>query len=329
MTSKDIYSILESKPHNPHYLKRYYNFIQACMQVNSLKTKEELGYTEKHHICPKAKDLFPEYASFSKNKWNKCELTLRQHKLAHWMLWKVYGGSQTSAFWRMCKGGNKSSRFYKELRLQVVKNQSDRQLQLSAEGLHVFQSEKFKNEQSIRATMINTERAKNSTLFAQTVDGKNFLSSLAKDTASRLISDGSHVFQSKENAEKTSKRNKDLASKNLLYFQSEESKQKSAEYNRKMASEGKLWNQSLEGREFSRQQLKKRNDSGEGPSQNVSVRNKLRDTTTKLSNDRYNRDIVQQLKQLANIENIKLGKGWWMKSDDWINDKIKEINNDI
>ncbi|HET8686335.1 MAG TPA: hypothetical protein VFM18_06685, partial [Methanosarcina sp.] len=84
MSNVDIYSILSSKPHNKHYLNRYFNFIQQCCQANSLKTKEELGYTEKHHICPKS--IFPEHKKFRSNKWNKAVLTARQHFIAHWML---------------------------------------------------------------------------------------------------------------------------------------------------------------------------------------------------------------------------------------------------
>ena len=32
--SIDIYSTLSSIPHNPHYLKRYINFIEGCKQKN-------------------------------------------------------------------------------------------------------------------------------------------------------------------------------------------------------------------------------------------------------------------------------------------------------
>lgn len=82
----DIYSILASKPHNPHYLNRYITFIERCQ----LKNADYDGYMEKHHICPKANDMFPEYSSFSKNPWNKVNLTARQHFIAHLILWKVY-----------------------------------------------------------------------------------------------------------------------------------------------------------------------------------------------------------------------------------------------
>lgn len=89
----DIYSILSSKPHNPHYLKRYYKFILACQEKNV----SEQEYTEQHHICPKADDLFPEYINLKINSWNSVQLTARQHIIAHIMLWKAYGGSQATA----------------------------------------------------------------------------------------------------------------------------------------------------------------------------------------------------------------------------------------
>ena len=94
MTSNDIYSILSSKPHNPHYLKRYWKFIQWCQDANQNTIPE---YTEEHHICPKAKDLFPEYKSTSKYQWNIVNLSNKQHIIAHVILWKSYGGGQAQA----------------------------------------------------------------------------------------------------------------------------------------------------------------------------------------------------------------------------------------
>jgi hypothetical protein len=78
--------ILSSKPHNPHYLNRYVSFIEGCQKVN----EDYTGYTEKHHICPQAKDLFPEYKSLKKHPWNCAILTPRQHFIAHHLLWKAY-----------------------------------------------------------------------------------------------------------------------------------------------------------------------------------------------------------------------------------------------
>lgn len=69
----DIYSILASKPHNPHYLTRYVTFIQK----NINKYSENQANTEKHHICPKAKDMFPTYKDFNLHEWNKIILPLK------------------------------------------------------------------------------------------------------------------------------------------------------------------------------------------------------------------------------------------------------------
>jgi hypothetical protein len=97
MTSTSIYSILSSKPHNPQYLKLYIKYIYRCKRINTSKIIVE--YTEKHHICPKAKDLFPEYKSLSIYKWNKIELTKNQHICAHVFLAKVFsqGGMKFAA----------------------------------------------------------------------------------------------------------------------------------------------------------------------------------------------------------------------------------------
>jgi hypothetical protein len=83
----NIYEILKTKPHNEHYLKRYVSFIKSCQQQN--QNIENL-YFEKHHICPKSKDMFPEYKNLKKYTWNECILTYRQHIIAHLMLYKCF-----------------------------------------------------------------------------------------------------------------------------------------------------------------------------------------------------------------------------------------------
>lgn len=122
MSAENIYTILSSKPHNPHYLKRYIKFIESCEHTTE--------YTERHHICPKAKDLFPEYASFKEHPWNVKRLTARQHFIAHKMLRKVYGGSQTHALWQMIISSSKkcqrssiksTSRLYETVRVEHAK----------------------------------------------------------------------------------------------------------------------------------------------------------------------------------------------------------------
>ena len=87
----DIYSILASKPHNPHYLTRYVTFIQK----NINKYSENQANTEKHHICPKAKDMFPTYKDFNLHEWNKIILPLKKHFYAHYLLSKTFYWSIT------------------------------------------------------------------------------------------------------------------------------------------------------------------------------------------------------------------------------------------
>jgi hypothetical protein len=102
----DIYSILQTRPHNLHHLKRYWKFIQSCKIANKSFVPSILGRgsrlrkgicLEIHHILPKAKDLFPEYRDLKDNHWNGIYLTPRQHIIAHVMLWKSFGDSQANA----------------------------------------------------------------------------------------------------------------------------------------------------------------------------------------------------------------------------------------
>jgi len=85
MVNSIIYKVLTSKPHNLHYLNRYIKFIEGC----KIKNSHFIGYqyTESHHICPKANELFPEYAKFHEFPWNKVDLNSRQHIMAHVILW--------------------------------------------------------------------------------------------------------------------------------------------------------------------------------------------------------------------------------------------------
>lgn len=123
----DIYLILSSKPYNSHHLNKYINFIEKCQQKN----KGFEGYTEKHHICPKAKDMFPEYTDLKENPWNCAILTARQHFIAHTMLCKVYKGvySVVSAAWAMKhkNGMMMTSRAYEKLKLDFSRISSEAQ----------------------------------------------------------------------------------------------------------------------------------------------------------------------------------------------------------
>lgn len=127
-----IYEILSTKPHNKHYLNRYLKFIQS--RNSNTNTTVEL-----HHICPRAKDLFPEYSSFSVNPWNKIQLTLKEHFIAHLLLYKTYGKSQAKAFHLMCNRTNsKNSKMYQNVRKYQIECFKQSNTERIENGTHNF-----------------------------------------------------------------------------------------------------------------------------------------------------------------------------------------------
>jgi uncharacterized cupin superfamily protein len=115
-----IKEILASKTHNPHYLTKYITFINNCQEKN----KGYTGYTERHHICPKAKDMFPEFTSFIEFPWNCVRLTARQHFIAHLLLYKTYPSivSQSKALYLMMaiQKIEATSKLYASVKVQAV-----------------------------------------------------------------------------------------------------------------------------------------------------------------------------------------------------------------
>ena len=94
---------------NQHYKTRYNKFIQSikCKGVRNF-----CGYIETHHIIPrclKGKDT----------KDNLIKLTLREHFLAHWLLWKAYPDylPLASAFLQM---NNKNPKTTKEFQGRIT-----------------------------------------------------------------------------------------------------------------------------------------------------------------------------------------------------------------
>lgn len=119
MNRDQIFYILASKPHNPHYLNRYFTYIQICNKFNNDRTDILL---DEHHICPKAKFLFPEYESFSENPWNKVLLTPKQHLIAHRTLAKVYGKGMKYTYIKM-SGYKKYNRHLTPEEYQLVREE--------------------------------------------------------------------------------------------------------------------------------------------------------------------------------------------------------------
>ena len=92
------------------YIARYNNFIE------SLKDQEVSGVYEKHHIVPKS-------MGGTDDATNLIKLTPRQHYIAHWMLWKAYGGKMAQAFHFMNHHPNYkkiNSKLYEQLRKDAV-----------------------------------------------------------------------------------------------------------------------------------------------------------------------------------------------------------------
>jgi hypothetical protein len=83
MDKENLYEILSKIPHNRHYLLKYVNFIYSCQQLDF----SSCIYAENHHICPKAKEMFPELTN---EKWNIVRLPYRHHVIAHIFLYKAF-----------------------------------------------------------------------------------------------------------------------------------------------------------------------------------------------------------------------------------------------
>lgn len=154
----DIYEILSSKNHNSHYLKRYIKYINYYSNRN-----DDEKYLENHHICPKAKDLFPEYKSFKKHSWNLVKLTPRQHFIAHWMLWKVYGKSMAQGFHCMAtmktnnhkRNFKTNSKVFENLRIDYRKRLSHINNEKVKLGIHIFQNP---SKETIKKFSLNTTK---------------------------------------------------------------------------------------------------------------------------------------------------------------------------
>ena len=91
------------------YIGRYEKFI------NSLKNQNLTEKFERHHIIPKS-------FGGSNDRDNLIKLTYRQHYIAHWMLWKIYGGKMANAFFFMnqaIKYKKIGSKAYEKLRTEA------------------------------------------------------------------------------------------------------------------------------------------------------------------------------------------------------------------
>jgi len=105
---------------NIHYRTRYENFIKTIRLLGA----RNLDYSEKHHIIPKS-------LNGTNSKENIIQLTLREHHLAHWMLWKAYpyNNSLCFAFYAMC---NKNINSYKNKYFKPISSKIYAKLKIKA-----------------------------------------------------------------------------------------------------------------------------------------------------------------------------------------------------
>ena len=205
----DIYAILSTRPHNPHYLNRYIRFIRDCQQKN-LGFE---GYTEKHHICPKS--LFPEYKSLSKHPWNNATLNARQHFIAHWILWKAYPDSNSMcyAFWTLsCIRDLKvNSKTYSKLKEEYRESIKEIQNRKIKNGTHNLLDREAARRRAKERVENGTHNFLGGELQKQRVkNGTHNL--LGPDTNKKRVKDGTHPWLGPEH----NKRRIEAGTHNLL-----------------------------------------------------------------------------------------------------------------
>lgn len=113
-----IKEALLKKCHNRLYVERYCRFIQYY------RDNPQSDFDTVHHILPKGKHCWPEYANLRRNPWNAVKLTNRQHFIAHLLLWKalphnptvVYSANMMRNFWGEKRN---TSRLYESLMKDV------------------------------------------------------------------------------------------------------------------------------------------------------------------------------------------------------------------
>jgi hypothetical protein len=212
----DYESILKSMPHDIRYLEAYIKWIKRCRRNTT-------GI--KHHICPKSKDLWPQYKSFKTNSWNMSLMTPYQHLVAHWLLWKAYNTkSLTYAYYKMGKGKNTclSVNSYNEINEAYRKIQSDKAKERLSAGTHNFQSEEHLRKISELTTARLKELGAAGLHQSQTPEAKAALSVRMSALQKELVATGNHHSQTKESKERVANMSRERAAQGLNNFQGEE-----------------------------------------------------------------------------------------------------------
>lgn len=140
MNFNSIRDTLISKAVSSMYVERYLSFIASCTA-----SSDDIVYTEKHHILPKA--IWPEYESFSKHQWNMAKLTGHQHFIAHWMLAKALGGAAWNAVHMMayaCSEGQDRMYRITGKQYQIIKEELAAQTSARFKGVPKTPEHRFK-----------------------------------------------------------------------------------------------------------------------------------------------------------------------------------------
>jgi len=150
------------------YIDRYNKFI------DSLRNQVVSEGCELHHIVPRS-------MGGSDDKSNIIALTPRQHYIAHWMLWKAYGGKMAQAFFFINNNKNKriGSRAYKKLRDEAIDQISGANHYLFGKSIPLATRKKF------------SEKRK------QYLKNPDVIENLRKHRANQVISKESYQKQAK------------------------------------------------------------------------------------------------------------------------------------
>lgn len=151
--------IFENKKLNVFWVNRYIKFIYSCDKSND----QRIGVFEKHHILPAS--LFPDY---KKENFNIVKLTPRQHYIAHWILAKLFGGSQWFSFNMMKRYGGKSVLY------EYSRKYQKEQISISNTGR--IKSEKNKQGISKRTKNTVVVKDKHGNRFRVSCDDERYIS---------------------------------------------------------------------------------------------------------------------------------------------------------
>jgi len=191
----NIYSalhLMESIPHNPHHLNRYRKFILSKID----REFDSSVKIHKHHILPRANDMFPNYGSFKDHSWNKIKLTPREHYIAHLILCKAFPDTTMNhAFIRLVNSKDKikNGKFYENICKKVGEIAKRLNEERVLNGTHPLQRRKD-------GTSVSSDRVKNGTHhLLKRPDGTSVVSDLVKE--------GRHPFQKRSDGSSVSSDN--------------------------------------------------------------------------------------------------------------------------